>query len=219
MRKQKNNKSQAPVPLKDCPFTSKNYGNRTILTNLVHAHSQLPEKKYEDDIGFDVTLVERLDGKTEDLVGEVTLFSAGLQIKPPEGYYIELVPRSSLYKEGYMLVNSVGIIDPSYRGEVIAALYKFREGDDLKLPCKCMQFILRKAEYAYIGFAEEGQMDETERGDGGFGSTNEKKPSKRGGVFSPDFDEDSKGKEKVPINSVRKQQNTTRRGGNATFFS
>jgi dUTP pyrophosphatase len=175
--KKKQSLQQAQIPLKDTPFTSRSYGQKVIQVELSHPNAKLPIKHHDTDIGYDVNLVERCDGITEDTVGQVTLFNTGLRIKPPEGYYVEIVARSSLYKTGYQLVNSVGIIDPDYRGTIMVPLLKFRAGDDLALPDDYIQMIVRKAEYAYVGEADE-QLGETERGKGGFGSTNKLKPKK-----------------------------------------
>jgi|SRR5208337_1176106 len=153
------------VPMKDTPFTSRNYGGGvtapTALVQLMHPHANVPTKNFDESIGYDVELVERCDGRTEDMVNDVTLFDTGLVIKPPEGYYFEVVARRSLYKEGYMLANNIEIIDPCYRGNVIVGLYKFKDGDDLKLPFGAVQLIPRKAEYIYVGQSDEQLAEES----------------------------------------------------------
>ena len=206
---------QAITPISSTPFTSREYIKKPILAQLVHPHAQVPHKTHVTDIGYDVTLIERCDGKTEDLVGEVTLFDTGLRIQPPYGYYLELLPRSSLYKKGYMLVNSVGILDPDYRGNVIAALYKFKDGEDLSLPARCMQFVLRKAEYAYMGLSDT-DFEDTERGDGGFGSTDSRNP--RSGANMPVFeDEEVNGVRKAKL--YRKKPVNHQSKGGGSFYS
>jgi dUTPase len=152
------------VAMKDTPFTSRNYGGGvaapTALVQLMHPHANVPVKTFDESIGYDVELVERCDGRTEDMVNDVTLFDTGLVIKPPEGYYFEMVARRSLYKEGYMMANGVEIIDPCYRGNVIVALYKFKDGDDIKLPFGAVQLIPRRAEYIYVGQSDEQLAEE-----------------------------------------------------------
>ena len=153
------------VPMKDTPFTSRNYGGgagaHTALVQLMHPHANVPSKNFDEDIGYDVELVERCDGRTEDMVNDVTLFDTGLVIKPPEGYYFEVVARRNLYKEGYLLAAGVEVIGPSYRGNVVVALYKFKDGDDLKLPFGAVQLIPRKAEYIYVGHTDEQLAEES----------------------------------------------------------
>lgn len=52
------------------------------------------------------------------------LYDTGIKINVKYGYYAEVVPRSSLSKSGYMLANSIGIIDNSYRNNIFVALTK-----------------------------------------------------------------------------------------------
>ena len=52
------------------------------------------------------------------------MYDTGIQVKPQYGYYFEIVPRSSLSKSGYILANSIGIIDPSYSGNLYIVLIK-----------------------------------------------------------------------------------------------
>lgn len=128
----------------------------------------LPSKPSESDIGYDLTIVE----KVKDLTDNTALYTTKLMVKPPKGYYIDIVPRSSLSKSGYMLANSVGIIDPSYRGELMIALTKISDlANEIKFPFRCCQMVLRKAEYSTI--QEYSAIDiNTVRGEGGFGSSN-----------------------------------------------
>lgn len=80
--------------------------------------------------------------------------------------------RSSLPKLGYMLANSVGIIDNEYRGNVMIQLFKFdSNAPPLELPCRIAQLIPRKM--VPIEFEEIVTVTTTTtRGEGGFGSTN-----------------------------------------------
>ena len=98
------------------------------------------------------------------------MYDTGIAVCPPDGYYTEVVPRSSLTKTGYMLANSVGIIDSSYRGSIKVVVSGDNSLDDLTLPFKGFQLILRKLEEVEV--VEVDDLDDTVRGDGGFGSTN-----------------------------------------------
>jgi deoxyuridine 5'-triphosphate nucleotidohydrolase len=196
------------VPMSQTPFTSRNYSG-TVHVQRVHPHASIPHKQYDTDVGFDMELVARCDGRTEDMVNDVTLFDTGLVVKPQEGYYVEIVARSSLHKFGYLLANSVGVIDPEYRGRIMVPLLKFRDGDDIKLPFKGVQMIIRKAEYVYVGEADEDIADEaTQRGTGGFGSTSEEQPEGYPGNSRVTFQEKEKVKEKP-----KKMQNSRRNNG------
>jgi len=124
-----------------------------------------PAKAHTSDSGWDLTLI-----KMHKQQGMITFYSTDIAIEPPHGYYFDLVARSSLSKTGYILANSVGIIDQSYRGPIIAALMKIDQSmPDIKLPCKCVQLILRpwfNCEFQDIN------VTDTNRNIGGFGSTN-----------------------------------------------
>jgi dUTP pyrophosphatase len=122
----------------------------------------------QGDAGYDLTVISVEKSKHTD---DVFIFGTGLAINPPEGYFAELVPRSSISNTGYMLANSVGIIDPNYRGEIKIALRKIeKNAKDIILPCRIAQLILRPI--IRVPVLQKERLNETERGAGGFGSTN-----------------------------------------------
>jgi dUTP pyrophosphatase len=128
----------------------------------------IPTKAHEDDIGFDLTVI-KLDTRISD---RIEMYDTGLVVKPPPGFYLEIVPRSSFGKSGYIVANSIGIVDPSYRGTL--KLLVIRSDDSVQpftLPYKGFQLILRKAEGSCIAIREVDTLDATVRGEGGFGST------------------------------------------------
>ncbi len=151
------------------------YYNTTLNTQL---HGQLecnftksridavsPQKAHGSDSGYDLTLLEVVKQ-----VGDVFFFTTGIKVAPPHGYYFDLVPRSSISKTGYMLANSVGIIDQNYRGDIIVPLRKIdSNAESLKLPCKLVQLIPRAWHHFVMNHVEN--LDETMRGSDGFGST------------------------------------------------
>ncbi len=124
-----------------------------------------PFKKRISDTGWDLFLVKLIDKE-----GDFYFYDTGVRVKPPAGYYLDLVPRSSLSKSGFMLANSVGIIDMTYRGTVKVPLFKFdRSKPDPELPFRAVQLIPRR--YYPLEMKEVESLDRTERGEGGFGST------------------------------------------------
>ena len=133
-----------------------------------HHDAIVPTKAYPTDSGWDLTLLTL--EKTMD-EGNVELYNTHIKVKPPQGYYFEVVPRSSISKTGYMLANSVGTIDESYIGNIYIPLRKTRPDASLELPCKIAQLVLRPLILCetHVRFED---FDATERGDGGFGSTN-----------------------------------------------
>ena len=81
-----------------------------------------------------------------------------------------MVGRSSISKTGWMLANNVGIIDATYRGNIIVALVKVDEkAEELSLPFKLVQLIPRKL--IVMNDEEVERLDVTERDAKGFGSS------------------------------------------------
>lgn len=128
----------------------------------------IPKKSRPTDVGYDITIIG-----IEKEFGDTKLYNTGIKIKVPYGYYLDLVPRSSIIKTGYIQANSIGIIDPTYSGEILVALTKLDKNmPDLQLPLRIGQLIPR--EIVNIEFIQVDSLDElhqTSRGKGGFGST------------------------------------------------
>ena len=124
-----------------------------------------PFKKRASDSGWDLTLIREVKK-----VGMMTLYGTGLSVSPIFGYYFDLVPRSNIINMGYIMANSVGVIDRTYTGEIMAALIKIdKDQPDLVLPARIVQIIPRPIIHAE--FEEVATLDVTDRADGGFGST------------------------------------------------
>ena len=102
---------------------------------------------------------------------ETVKIPTGLSIAVPEGYFGAIFARSGLAtKEGLRPANCVGVCDPGYRGEYIVALHN--DTDEVQIvhtEQKIAQLII--LERPYIEFEEVDELDNTERGKGGFGST------------------------------------------------
>ena len=130
----------------------------------------LPSKAGPNEVGYDMTLVRIHSRIDEDTI----MYDTDIITKPPLGYYSEIVPRSSIVKTGWILANSVGVIDPTYRGTIKVVLKRTRPGTkELELPCKIVQLILRKLAPNYeVSDRGSFKFEETER-KGGFGSTDE----------------------------------------------
>ena len=161
---------------------------------LLDDKAVLPRRAHESDTGYDLRLIG-----IDKIVGDVIFFKTGLAIQPPLGHYFEVVPRSSISKLPLELANSVGIIDEHYRGELIVAIRVTHQnmGQDHKntqfpgglvkildgrpnsmyavaqviLSKKPVLFQLILRERLSCEFEEATDLTDTERGDGGFGST------------------------------------------------
>lgn len=127
-----------------------------------------PEKNKQSDVGYDLTIIK----EEKKLLNNTTLYDTGIKIRVKDGLYVEVVPRSSLSKSGYILANSIGIIDPNYIGNIFIALTKVDpDAPDLQLPFRCCQMIFK--EQIHVDIIETTEhFEETTRGEGGFGSTN-----------------------------------------------
>lgn len=95
----------------------------------------------------------------------------GLAMELPNGYFGAIFARSGLAtKQGLRPSNCVGVCDSDYRGEYIVALHNDSDEERIVEPNgKIAQLILM--EYTIIDFQEVQELSETNRGDGGFGST------------------------------------------------
>ena len=102
---------------------------------------------------------------------ERALVSTGLFIELPVGYEAQVRPRSGLsIKKGLSLVNSPGTIDSDYRGEIKIILVNLSNQPQTVEPGeRIAQMVVAK--YERIEWEEAGALSETERGEGGFGST------------------------------------------------
>jgi deoxyuridine 5'-triphosphate nucleotidohydrolase len=130
----------------------------------------IPTKGHNSDVGYDLTIIKKI----KQLNDTTTLYDTGLKINVDYGYYVEIVPRSSLSKSGYMLANSIGIIEKSYTGNLLIALSKIdKNSKEIELPFRCCQMIFKQQIYLDIEeiYEEEDNIVITTRNNGGFGSS------------------------------------------------
>lgn len=130
-----------------------------------------PRYQHEGDAGFD--LASRIDFCIEP--GERAIVPTGVALQIPRGYAGLVLPRSGLAaRHGIALVNSPGLIDSGYRGEIAVVLINTdkRNRFEIKRGDRIAQLVIQKVEEAVI--REVAELDETRRGAGGFGSTGTK---------------------------------------------
>lgn len=129
----------------------------------------LPSYETTGSAGMDVYAAVTAD--TELTPGEITLIPTGFAVAIPEGYEIQVRPRSGLaVKHGVTIINSPGTIDSDYRGEVKVGLVNL--GKKPFVICRgdrIAQLVL--APVVVAKWHETDQLDITERGTGGFGHT------------------------------------------------
>ena len=112
----------------------------------------------------------------EDVIvpaGQRKLVKCGCRVALPEGTVGMVCPRSGLAaKHGITVLNAPGIIDEGYRGEVMVALHNTADMDtafQVEKGDRIAQLVV--VPYVRCNIVEVGELDETERGEGGFGST------------------------------------------------
>ena len=103
--------------------------------------------------------------------GDTFLIKTGIAMEIPEGYAGLIYARSGLAsKRGLAPANKVGVIDSDYRGEIMVALYNHSSlPQKIEPNDRIAQLIITP--YVQGVFQEEQQLSDTERGEGGFGST------------------------------------------------
>ena len=100
-------------------------------------------------------------------------FGIGLALEIPKGFVGLIFPRSSVRKTRLMLSNCVGVVDSGYRGELQATFNKVNQNsiaeNDYKVGDRIAQIMI--IPHPPIEFEETDELSDTERGEGGFGST------------------------------------------------
>lgn len=139
------------------------------VKKLAHFKGALPQYQTAESAGSDVCA-----SVESDLIikpGERALISTGLSLEIPNGYEIQVRPRSGLaFKNGVTLVNTPGTIDSDYRGELkIILINHGQENFVVRSGDRIAQLVLAPVTQGRFEWAEE--LTETARGAGGFGST------------------------------------------------
>lgn len=127
---------------------------------------RLPTKAHAHDAGWDCYAASMT--QTDHFI----TFNLGFRIAIPKGFYGDLRPRSSVRKYGLIMCNSCGVIDCGYRGEVQVSFYRswiepthvYRVGD------RIAQLIITRIPDVALEVVPS-LSDNTDRGQGGFGST------------------------------------------------
>lgn len=135
-----------------------------VKIKKINDNAVLPSKSTDGSAGYDITACEIVEK------GHYLEAKTGLSFEIPEGYVGLLFPRSSISnKPNRMLLNSVGVLDSDYRGEVT---FRFSLNDienRYKVGEKIGQIVIIKHEL--IEFLEVNELSDTGRGSGGYGST------------------------------------------------
>jgi len=136
----------------------------SFQVKLNYEDSQAPTRGSDEAAGYDLYSYE-----SETVVPkQIKLIDTGISIRVPEGTYGRIAPRSSVSKKG-ILINA-GVIDRDYRGPVKVMVHNLSNNDYvIKKNDRIAQLILEKIKTPPVELVEE--LDDTVRGEGGFGST------------------------------------------------
>jgi len=140
------------------------------IQRLSHAEGlELPSYASSGAAGADVRAA-----LSEELIlapGERTAVPTGLMLEIPEGWEVQVRPRSGLaIKHGLTVVNAPGTIDSDYRGELKVLLVNLgKEPVTIRRGERVAQLVAAPA--PQVRFVEAGTLEATDRGAGGFGST------------------------------------------------
>ena len=129
----------------------------------------LPAYETPSSAGMDVRA--RLDSPVTLQPLQRALIPTGLRIQLPQGYECQVRPRSGLaLKHGISLVNTPGTIDADYRGEIGIIVINLSDQPYTITDGECIAQLVIK-EYVHVTWEQVDRIDETERGEGGFGHT------------------------------------------------
>lgn len=143
---------------------------QVAIKQLSHAEGlDLPAYSTKDSAGMDLTAA--IDSDIILKSGESSLIKTGLSIALPEGFEAQIRPRSGLaYKSGITVLNTPGTIDADYRGEIGVILINHSKQDfTIERGMRIAQMVIAPYSRAEWNVVED--LDETARGEGGFGST------------------------------------------------
>lgn len=144
----------------------------TLKIKRLSDKAVFPIRAHQNDAGIDLTCTNITQEINE--AGQLILvYHTDLAVEIPEGYVGLLFQRSSVANKSITMTNCVGVIDSGYRGEVMG---KFRSTTDVvpaiyKPGEKFAQLVI--VPYLNVELEEATELSETDRGEGGFGSTNE----------------------------------------------
>jgi dUTP pyrophosphatase len=150
-----------------------------VRIKRLNENAVIPSYAKDGDAGMDVIATSIIS----DTPTQIT-YGLGIALEIPNGFVGLVFPRSSIRKTGLQLSNSVGVIDSGYRGELQATFNKVFGGEGMYDEMKVKE--MQPNEYYKVGdrvaqimiiphppieFEEAAELSDTERGEGGFGST------------------------------------------------
>lgn len=143
------------------------YKTMNIKIKRINNSAKLPEYAHDGDAGMDLFSIE------EKVIeaGEVALIHTGIKIELPQGTEAQIRPRSGLaLKNSITVLNTPGTIDEGYRGEIGVILINHgKESFKVEKEMKVAQMVIKPV--FKVKILEVDDLSDTERAEGGFGST------------------------------------------------
>lgn len=143
-----------------------------VKIKKLYKDSVLPTKAHATDAGYDLYAHNLIRDNQANLV-----YTTGVAMEIPQGYVGLIFPRSSISRKDLILTNCVGVIDSGYRGEIS---FKFKRVNFVEQQGDLLENDYRKGErigqiiimpYPEIEFVEVDELSDSDRGDGGYGSS------------------------------------------------
>lgn len=138
-----------------------------VKVKILNTDAVIPKYQTSEAAGFDLHSVDEKTIKA----GERDVIKTGLAVALPKGYELQVRPRSGLaLKNGITVLNTPGTVDSDYRGELMVILLNSSKEDFvIKKGDRIAQAVIK--EILQADFAVVDELDSTERGSRGFGST------------------------------------------------
>lgn len=152
------------------PFSTMEFRYRPYMPEsmyvMLDAGAKMPVRSTGGSAGYDLSAANR----TSVMPWRTEPVDTGVHVAIPEGWVGLVFERSSLHKRGLSLANKVGVIDSDYRGPIVLMMRNSTEQE------RVIDMGERVAQLVIVPFVspdliEVGSLDETERSEGGFGST------------------------------------------------
>ena len=139
-----------------------------VKIKKLNPNAAIPTYAKEGDAGMDLVATSIISETDTQIT-----FGMGLALEIPFGFVGLIFPRSSVRKTRLMLSNCVGVVDSGYRGELQATFNKINQNsaseNDYKVGDRIAQIMI--IPHPMIEFNEVDKLSDSERGEGGFGST------------------------------------------------
>jgi dUTP pyrophosphatase len=139
-----------------------------VRIKKLNENAVIPSYAKSGDAGMDLVATSIISENDTQIT-----YGIGLALEIPNGFVGLIFPRSSVRKTRLMLSNCVGVVDSGYRGELQATFNKVNQNsiaeNDYKVGDRIAQIMI--IPHPPIEFKEVDDLSETERGEGGFGST------------------------------------------------